>query len=118
MADIEYTKWVRYPDAQLRVEMDTESGRPTRFVVQLERLVDDQWLEVVRFDHDGEGVQSHDVSEEGLHMDIYRDGEKFLVREDFPPMGLNIAPAYAEAYIQSEAERLLQRFDTWHNLTT
>ena len=118
MADIEYTKWIRYPVAQLRFSMDTERGSPTRFLVQLERLVEDEWLEVVRFDHDNEGEQSHDIREEGLHMDIYRDGEKYLVRDDFPPMGLNIAPAYAQAYIESEADRLLRRFDQWHNLTT
>lgn len=118
MADIEYTKWIRYPDAQLRCSIDTEDGNPTRFLVQLERLVDDEWLEVVRFDHDVEGEQSHDIREEGLHMDIYRDGEKYLVRHDFPPVRLNIAPAYAQAYIESEADRLLQGFDQWHNLTT
>lgn len=118
MADIEYTKWVRYPDAQLRFSMDTEHGTPTRFVVQLERLVNDEWREVVRFDHDNEGELSHDIREEGLHMDIYRDREKHLARRNFPPMRLNIAPAYAQAYIESEADRLLKRFDQWHNLMT
>ena len=118
MADIEYTKWIRYPDAQLRFEMDKEDGRPTRFLVQLERLVEGEWREVVRFDHDEAGALSHDVDVEGLHMDIYRDEEKYLVRDDFPPMRLNNAAAYAQAYIESEADRLLRRFDQWHNLTT
>lgn len=118
MADIEYTKWVRYPDAQLRFEMDKEHGQPTRFVVQLERLVDGEWRAVVRFDHDQAGELSHDIREEGLHMDIYQDGEKALVRHDFPPVPLNIAAAYAQAHIEREADDLLRRFDQWHNLTT
>jgi len=64
-----------------RVGIDLERGRVTRFVVQLEYLIDpqtDEWAVVVRYDHDAEGSAeaTHDVTEEGLHIDIYRDGEK------------------------------------------
>lgn len=52
MADTEYIKQVRYPDGQLRVEIDTEVGDVTRFLVQLERLVDGEPNVVARFDHD------------------------------------------------------------------
>jgi hypothetical protein len=51
-------------------------------------------------------------------MDIYRDGEQYLVRQDFPPVKLSRAPAYCVSYIKTEADRLLRRFEQWHNLTT
>lgn len=33
----------------------------TRFVVQLEYRIGDEWMEVVRFDHDPESDHPHDV---------------------------------------------------------
>ena len=37
-----------------------------------------EWQSVVRYDHDGtdESEFAHDVTEERLHIDIYRGGEK------------------------------------------
>jgi len=53
----------------------------TRFTVQLEYRHDDEWREVVRYDHDGTDIGGgHDVTEEGLHIDIYRDGEQYRRR--------------------------------------
>ena len=45
-------------------------------MVQLEYWTDGAWQEVVRYDRDPESEMGHDVTEEGLHMDVYRDGEK------------------------------------------
>lgn len=65
-----------------------EAGAPKRFVVQLERRIDDDWWEVVRFDHDPENPMGHDITQEGLHMDVYKFGEKARVKDDFPPVRL------------------------------
>jgi hypothetical protein len=54
----------------------------------LERRVDDGWHEVVRFDHNPENLMGHDITEEGLHMDVYKFGEKARVKDDFPPVNL------------------------------
>jgi hypothetical protein len=116
--DRSYTDWIEYPHAQLRFILDTERGTPTRFLVQLEYRDEGEWKPVVHFDHNPEGTYGHDMTEEGLHMDIYRDGEQYLVRQDFPPMKLSRAPAYCVSYIKTEADRLLRRFEQWHNLTT
>jgi len=114
--DVQYLDWVEYPHARLRVEIDKTAGVPTRFVVQLERRVDESWQQVVRFDHDPENPMGHDVTEEGLHMDVYRDGEKVRVKDDFPPVGLTRAPRYCIVYIGQYAETLLRRFEEWHDL--
>jgi hypothetical protein len=84
--------------------------------VQLEYWLDGEWLEVVRFDHAPDAEMGHDITEEGLHMDIYREGVKHCVKGDFPPVKLNRAPRYCTAYIRENAERLIRRFERWHNV--
>ena len=115
-SDVRYLDWVEYPHARLRVEIDKERGTPTRFVVQLERRVAGEWAAVVRFDHDPENPMGHDITEEGLHMDVYRDGEKVDVVNSFPPVRLSDAPAYCLAYLEEHAGTLLRRFEQWHDL--
>lgn len=114
--NIQYFDWVEYPHARVRVELETERGVPIRFVIQLERRVGGEWRQVVRFDHDGGADGGHDITEEGLHMDVYRNGEKIRVKDDFPPVHLTHAPRYCTLYIEQYAEQLLRRFDQWHDL--
>lgn len=114
--DVQYFDWVEYPHARVRVEIEKHGGVPTRFVVQLERRVDGDWFQVVRFDHDPANPMGHDITEEGLHMDIYRDAEKIRVKDDFPSVPLTYAPRYCIAYIQQHADQLLHRFEQWHDL--
>ncbi|GAA0716848.1 hypothetical protein J2744_000708 [Halorubrum trapanicum] len=115
--DVQYSEWVEYPHARLRVDIDKTAGVPTRFVVQLERRVDGSWRQVVRFDHESENPMGHDITDEGLHMDVYRDGEKVRVKDDFPPVDLTHAPRYCIAYIERHAGVLLRRFERWHDLS-
>ena len=89
---------------------------PTRFVVQLERGIGDEWRQVIRFDHDPENPMGHDIAEDGVHMDVYRDGEKVRVKDDFPPVPLNHAPRYCITYTRENAARFLDRFEQWHDL--
>jgi hypothetical protein len=114
--DVQYFDWVEYPHARARVEIDKSEGRVTRFVVQLERLVNNEWSEVVRFDHEPENPNGHDITEEGLHMDVYRESEKARVKDDFPPVPLSDAPRYCITYIRKNADQLLRRFEQWHDL--
>lgn len=116
--EIRYTDAIKYPHARLRVIIDTENGVPTRFVVQLEYHYDGEWETVVRFDHNLASEFGHDITEEGLHMDICRDGVKYRVKTDFPPVALSDAPAYAESHIREQVDQLLRRYEQWHNLTT
>jgi hypothetical protein len=116
--------WIRWPYARIRRELVTEQGEVRRFVAQLEYDVaatptgqsTPDWRTVARFDHDISGEQSHDVREEGLHMDIYRHGEKERVITDFPPVPLAIAPRFCEETLEARADALLERFEWWHDL--
>jgi len=74
-----------------RIGINTNRGQVTRFVLQLEYLLDpdtSEWVEVVRYDHDESGSDeaTHDVTEDGLHIDVYRDGEKSDSHELTPPL--------------------------------
>lgn len=117
-SDIEYREWLEYPYLRLRVEIDKHDGVPVRFVVQLEYFLDGVWMEVARFDHDRK--DGHDITEEGLHMDLYRDGEKYDVVWDFPDVPSTIplsdAPQYYIMYIKKNLDEFVQRFEKWHNV--
>jgi len=98
MADYEVTP---PPDrladrVQLRTAFSTDRGVVTRFVIQLEYWLDGEWRQVVRYDHDREAPGGHDVTEEGLHRDAYREGEKHRTEEVSPPIPANEAFEYAE----------------------
>ena len=116
-ADHAYTDWIEWPHARLRFVLDT-NGTPSRFFIQLEYRVEDEWEPVVHFDHNPAAPDGHDITAEGLHMDIYRDGEQYRTKTDFPPVQLSVAPDYCETYIRKNADRLLRRYEQWHNLTT
>jgi hypothetical protein len=121
MADIGFS-WVEWPYARIRRELETEGGVVTRFVFQLEYdceattdgLLPHDWRTVARFDHDLDGP--HNVNEEGLHVDVYRDGEVVMKSYDFPPVPLRKAPRFCERYLQENADFLIDRFERWHDI--
>ena len=88
----------------------------TRFVVQLEYRLNERWVEVVRFDHDPEGEQGHDLTVEGVHMDVYRDGEKIRSPEGFPPIPAKDALTSAGEHLTQHDERYIKRFEKWNGI--
>jgi hypothetical protein len=107
--------------ARRRLGIDVERGEVTRFVVQLEYLVDplvDEWATVVRYDHDegGSDEATHDVTEDGLHIDIYRDGEKVDSHELTPPIPANQALNAAEDHLNTHLNGYIRRFEQWHGI--
>jgi hypothetical protein len=101
-----------------RVGIDTDRGRVTRFLVQLEYYHDDARHVVVRYDHDPEGPEemSHDVTEEGLHMDIYRDGEKVATEFVTGPLAAEVAIDTAEEHLAENLEWFVRRYEEWHGI--
>ncbi|QZA87874.1 hypothetical protein K0C01_08695 [Salinarchaeum sp. IM2453] len=57
--------------------------------IHLTLLQHSDWREVVRYDHDQDAPGGHDITEEGLHIDIYRDGEKYRVEQVIGPIPVN-----------------------------
>lgn len=111
----EYTK-LATRQSQIRVGTTVEEGEVTKFVRQLEYRVGDDVLEVVRYDHDTVAADGHDVTEEGLHMDVYRNGEKIRAEQIAPPESANRALTRAEEHLAENIEQFVRRFEQWHNL--
>ena len=87
-----------------RTGIDVDQGELIRFVVQLEYLLDpisNEWATVVRYDHDslGSDEATHDVTEDGVHIDIYRDGEKVDTNELTPPVTVKKALDIVEDHL-------------------
>jgi hypothetical protein len=116
--DREFTPPVSHR-ARRRLGFDTSRGRVTRFVVQLEYRHDEEWHPVVRYDHDGtgEGEFAHDVTDEGLHIDIFRNGEKVATEYIAPPQSAGIALDRAEDHLSKNLERFIKRYELWHGIT-
>lgn len=101
---------------QLRTAFSTDRGLVTRFLVQLEYWLGGEWYEIVRYDHDLERQSGHDVTEEGLHRDVFRDGKKFRTESVSDPVPANEAFDYAEDDLRENAERFVRRFERWHGV--
>ncbi|MGM0399360.1 MAG: DUF7718 family protein [Halobacteriota archaeon] len=91
-----------------------DHGEVTRFVVQLEYLYQGEWTPVVRYDHDPASVHGHDAAEEGLHIDVYRDGEPYRREYVAPPMPASVALDFAEDHLTENTQRFIRRFEAWH----
>lgn len=101
-------------DSRLRLGFDTDGGEVTRFVVQLERRRRSGWAEVVRADHNPRSELSHDVTQEVVHLDVYRNGEQYRTEYIGSPMPAGRALDRAEGHITDHAEEYCKRFDEWH----
>lgn len=101
---------------QLRLGSSTDRGEVTRFFVQLEYWFDGDWEEVVRYDHDATAAGGHDVTTEGLHRDVYREGEKIAVERVTLPIPANEGFNYAEADLKENAQQYINRFERWHDI--
>lgn len=103
---------------QLRFGVTTDRGDVRRFLVQLEYWVGGEWQEVVRYDHDpaAPGEQAHDITEEGLHVDIYREGEKVRSERVSAPLPPDEGFDRAEEHLLERLEATVRRFEEWHGI--
>ena len=101
---------------RVRLGYSHDRGEVTRFVVQLEYRVEGEWREVVRYDHDPASEFGHDVTEEGLHIDVYRDGEQYRTEYVAPPMPAGLALDRAEDHLSNNLEGFTTRFEQWHEI--
>lgn len=101
---------------QIRIGRTTERGDLTQFVVQLEYWIGGEWKEVVRYDHDCNTEGGHDVTKEGLHIDVYRDGEKVDMESVTGPLPAGIAMDAAEEHLEDHLIQYVRRFEQWHGI--
>jgi hypothetical protein len=101
---------------QLRTAFTTDRGEVVRFMTQLEYWLDGDWRVVVRYDHDREAPGGHDVTEDGLHVDVYRDGAKARTEEVTGPIPAREGFDAAEGDLRENAERYVKRFESWHGI--
>ncbi len=108
---------------RLRVGYDRDRGPSAsaieRFVVQLEYLPEgddpdeeNNWHAVVRSDH-GPGAGEHDVTDEGVHLDIYRSGDPIGTPQLLGPVSPDEGFTEAEDHIREHAEYYINRYRRW-----
>lgn len=102
--------------ARKRLGYDRSGDEITRFVVQLEYSLDGEWQPVVRYDHDAESAHGHDVSREGIHVDVYREGETYRTEYVAPPMPAKLALDRAEDHLANNLVGFVRRFEEWHQI--
>ncbi|PSP95639.1 hypothetical protein BRC91_01835 [Halobacteriales archaeon QS_4_62_28] len=110
--------WVTWnPKTRICANINTEQGDVTNFIVAYEYKLRGSWETVAQFDHGPESPYGHDIDEEGLHMDLYKEGQKYrVVRSKFPYVPVNHAPRYCIEYIKRNHGALIERFEQWHNV--
>lgn len=101
---------------QVRLALTPDRGEVVRFAVQLEYWLDGDWREVVRYDHDRDAEGGHNVEQEGLHRDVYRDGEKYRTEQVAGPLPAEKGLHYAEEDLHDEPEEHIRRFERWHGV--
>ena len=52
----------------------------------------------------------HDIGEEGLHMDVYRNGKKYRTVRGFPLIRPTQAPRFCEQFLLERADDLTRSF--------
>jgi hypothetical protein len=110
--------WVTWdPKTRICANINAQEGNVADFLVAYEYKLRGSWETVAQFDHDPDSRYGHDISQEGLHMDLYREGQKYrVVRSKFPYVPVEQAPRYCVEYIKHNHENLIERFERWHNV--
>ena len=118
-----YPRSVSHPHGEILYGVTTDGGEVTSFVVQLRCWVGTDTELVAQFDHTPEHGLGHDVEREGVHMDVFRDGEK-VETSNVADAGLDAHPGplpaaaafnYALRYMEQENKRLIERYQAWRN---
>ena len=108
---------------QLHIYIDTVRGEVEEFFVSLEYnlqyavMQPDDWCEIARFDHNPSSPAGHDITQEGLHLDLLNmDGSKHRVKTAFPAMPANHAPKYCREFFERRGEAIAEHFERRENI--
>lgn len=115
----EYTAILHAPAVRRRTILGLIEGQVSSFCVQLELNhapasgAPDDWRYIARFDHNPQNTDGHDITEEGLHMDIRHPSEEDRTYRNFPPVPLGRAPGYAEDHFDGHYLEICDRYFDW-----
>lgn len=103
-----YTKRVGdRSDVRIRTYFETLRGSVVTFLVKLEYNDGDAWRTVAHFDHNPFGDDGHDVTVEGLHLDIYHADGEVVKRDDFGEVSRGQWIAFCETFFEARYVSLL-----------
>ncbi|PSQ41312.1 hypothetical protein BRD10_00620 [Halobacteriales archaeon SW_12_71_31] len=101
---------------RVRTGLSTRTGDVTAFVVQLEYRHGGEWQPVVRYDHNPQTAEGHDVRRDGLHIEVYRDGRRVRRRQLTAPIPPDRALTRAEEHLRQHVRRYITRYERWHGI--
>lgn len=115
----EYVAVLHAPIVRRRTILEKEMGELSAFCVQLEfnhnpsAGTPDDWQYIARFDHNPSNPTGHDITEEGLHLDLHHPTEGDRKYRGFPWVPLFQAPVYAEDYFDDRYLEICNRYLEW-----
>lgn len=115
----EHVAQIHAPIVRRRTIIEKERGAVAAFCVQLEfnrypgSGSDDRWQYIARFDHNPSTAIGHDITEEGLHMDLHHPVAEDRVAKGFPPVPICDAPHFAERFFDENYLKICERYIGW-----
>ena len=85
----------------------------TRFRVQLEHHAVDEWQQIVGSDHNPAAETGHGVTAEGVHLDVYRGGERIDRKRLFESTTPENALSIADDHIKENYEQYVRHYRQW-----
>lgn len=119
----DYSTLIHWPIVRRRTCIETADGNVSAFYVQLEMNLspskdsESEWTDIACFDHQPERERGHDVTREGLHLDIYHPNGPDRMITDFCGVDLNHAPRFCELYFEGNYRELCRQYADWAGKT-
>jgi hypothetical protein len=104
---------------QRRTCLKIQNNELQEFYVQLEYnessnpIVEEEWVDIAWFDHQPTHRCGHDITKEGLHMDIRHPTGSNRKVVEFPSVPLDDAPTYCEKYFEREYIDICDQYAIW-----
>ena len=122
MNDTDYINTLHGLHVRTRTCIDTKRGEVQAFYVQLELNLSpnpnetDDWTDVARFDHQPNTELGHDITKEGLHMDLCHPTKEDRKITSFPHVDLKDAPGFCEEYFRQNYESICDQYADWYGI--
>lgn len=119
MNDSTYTYNIHSPWVQRRTCLKIKDHELQAFYVQLEYnrspnpIMEEDWQDIAWFDHQPSHRFGHDITKEGLHMDLQHPTGNNRKVKDFPSIPLADAPTFCEKYFDENYVEICDQYLKW-----